>query len=71
MRTLKDKHRESVRLQIIEEERQEKLRMIKQGGAQELLVLNSFEKQSQEIQFIEHMSKYYNNLSTSQTKEKS
>ena len=46
---------------MFEEEREEKVKMIKQGGTEKLMVLNSFEKQSAQIQFIEHMSKYYNN----------
>ena len=60
-RWLKDKYRENVKRKMIEEERQEKVKLIKQGGAQELMVHNSFEKQAQQIQFIEHMSKYYKN----------
>lgn len=46
---------------MFEEEREEKVKMIKQGGTEKLMVLNSFEKQSTQIQFIEHMTKYYNN----------
>ena len=45
---------------MLKEERDEKLKSIKEGhGAAELMVQNSFEKQQNSIQFIEYMSKHY------------
>ena len=46
-REVKDQYREMVKKRMFNEDREEKLKQIKQGGAQELMVQNSFDKQAQ------------------------